>query len=106
MIGETGNTSIFHAHFSELDNSICSVEDCDRFDGYNVWTGIEDAATFATITENCEGWSVSEGSNGFFPYSPYSASYGTATKIDGTAFSWLSHFACSSRLSLYCVEQP
>ena len=102
-IGVTTNTAIFPTLYADLTNSIVDIDLFAISDPATVpngvWTGIEDASTFAPGGGNCADWSVTANSAGY-------GVIGTMNAKTVYAFSNIGGVGCNYKLSLYCVEQP
>lgn len=95
VVDTTSSSSIFTAYWRDMVNS---VDDCSGPDCF-VWTGIEDAATFATYNHNCSGWS-GVGDYGMWGYSSSATSEAFSGGVNGSCN------GTGIKAKIYCVEQP
>lgn len=102
LIDKTSNAALFTAYYSPLQHPINGCGNhCPEGTATQVWTGIDDASTFAASPNVCNQWgqvgSVSN-SNGAFASTLETGYYAFAS--NGGAAS------CSTtQLALYCVQQ-
>jgi len=101
-IGVTTPAAVFATASNNLDHNIhasfgTSNDPNNPAPTSSVWTGLADAATFSSSTDNCQGWSSS--------VNLYSSIIGVTYGTDAEAFYTNGGHACTFAYRLYCIEQ-